>query len=33
MDIRETNSDYEMKKKKICEYSLKKNVLRQLLFH
>ena len=32
MDIRETNSDYEMEKKIICKYSLKKNFLRQLLF-
>ena len=28
MDIRETNSDYEMEKKIISKYSLLKNVLR-----
>jgi len=32
MDIRETNSDYEMEKKIIWKFSLVKNVLRHLLF-
>ena len=31
MDIRETNSDYEMEKRKFANIHFKKNVLRQLL--
>ena len=32
MDRRETNSDYEMEKDNLQTFTLKKNVLRQMLF-
>ena len=32
MDIRETNSDYQMEKNNLQIFTFKKNVLRQLLF-